>query len=233
MGNPRPELRIGGFVPLSGCDWPGELVATVFCQGCPWRCHYCHNTHLLDADRPGAVTWRSVTEFLRKRIGLLDGVVFSGGEPTLQRGLAAAMREVRALGLCVGLHTAGPYPDRLSEVLALVDWIGFDVKAPFDDYPRLTGVPGSGERARESLLRLIASGVAYEVRTTVHPDLLDAATLLNLAGALADLRVTHYALQACRATGGMDADLASGAAVSASFLPEPLRARFTSLTVRT
>ena len=220
-------------MPLSGCDWPGELVATVFCQGCPWRCRYCHNTHLLDAGRPGAVTWRSVTAFLRTRVGLLDGVVFSGGEPTLQHGLASAMRETRALGFRVGLHTAGPYPDRLNEVLALVDWVGFDVKAPFDDYPRLTGVPGSGERARESLLRLIASGVAHEVRTTVHPDLLDAATLCSLAGALADLRVTHYTLQACCATGGTDADPASGAAVSAAFFPEPLRARFTSLTVRT
>ena len=218
---------------LSGCDWPGELVATVFCQGCPWRCRYCHNTHLLDADRPGEVTWRSVTAFLRTRIGLLDGVVFSGGEPTLQRGLAAAMRETRALGFRVGLHTAGPYPDRLSEVLPLLDWVGFDVKAPFDDYPRLTGVPGSGARARESLLRLLASGVAYEVRTTVSPDLLDAASLRTVAGALADLRVTHYALQACRAAGRTDADPASGAAVSEALLPEPLRARFPNLTTRT
>ncbi|HUY03006.1 MAG TPA: anaerobic ribonucleoside-triphosphate reductase activating protein [Rhodocyclaceae bacterium] len=220
-------------MPLSGCDWPGELVATVFCQGCPWRCRYCHNTHLLDADRLGAVTWRSVMEFLRKRIGLLDGVVFSGGEPTLQRDLGAAMQEVRALGFRIGLHTAGPYPDRLSEVLPLLNWIGFDVKAPFDDYPRLTGVPGSGERARESLLRLIASGVAHEVRTTVHPDLLDTATLCGLAGALADLHVTRYALQACHAAGGTDGDPASAAAVAASAFPDTLRARFTNLTVRT
>ncbi len=220
-------------MPLSGCDWPGELVATVFCQGCPWRCRYCHNTHLLDADRPGAVTWRSVTAFLRTRVGLLDGVVFSGGEPTLQHGLAAAMRETRALGFRVGLHTAGPYPDRLDEVLALTDWVGFDVKAPFDDYPRLTGVPGSGARARESLLRLLASGVAYEVRTTVPPDLLDAASLRIVAGALADLGVAHYALQACRATEGREADPASGAVVSAALLPEPLRARFPNLTIRT
>ena len=220
-------------MPLSGCDWPGELVATVFCQGCPWRCRYCHNTHLLDADRPGALTWQSVTAFLRTRVGLLDGVVFSGGEPTLQHGLAAAMRETRALGFRVGLHTAGPYPDRLDEVLALVDWVGFDVKAPFDDYPHLTGVPGSGARARESLLRLLVSGVAYEVRTTVPAELLDAAALRTLAGALADLGVTRYALQTCHATGKTDADPAPCMAVSESLLPEPLRARFAKLTLRT
>lgn len=227
------ELRIGGFVKLSGCDWPGELVATVFCQGCPWRCGYCHNTHLLDAGRPGEVTWQLVMAFLRTRVGLLDGVVFSGGEPTLQRDLVAAMREIRALGFRIGLHTAGPYPDRLSEVLPLLDWVGFDVKAPFDDYPRVTGVPGSGARARDSLLRLIASGVDYEVRTTVHPDLLDAATTRRLTGALADLHVTQYALQTCHATGGTGDDPASGAAVTASAFPGALRARFTSLTVRT
>ncbi len=219
-------------MPLSGCDWPGELVATVFCQGCPWRCRYCHNTHLLDADRPGEVTWRSVTAFLRTRVGLLDGVVFSGGEPTLQHGLAAAMRETRALGFRVGLHTAGPYPDRLSEVLPLLDWVGFDVKAPFDDYPRLTGVAGSGARARESLRRLIASGVAYEVRTTVHPDLLDPASLRTLAETLTDLRVTHYTLQGCHGTETLRNDLTPDGMISALSLPEPLRADFPHLTIR-
>ena len=220
-------------MPLSGCDWPGELVATVFCQGCPWRCRYCHNTHLLDADRPGELTWQSLTTFLRTRVRLLDGVVFSGGEPTLQYGLAAAMRETRALGFRVGLHTAGPYPDRLNEVLPLVDWVGFDVKAPFDDYLRLTGVPGSGARARESLLRLLASGVAYEVRTTVAPDLLDAAALSNLAEVLNDLGVAHYALQTCRANGCLDPKLASGAGVTVSALAAPLRARFPRVILRT
>lgn len=227
------DLRIGGFVPLSGCDWPGELVATLFCQGCPWRCRYCHNTHLLPADRPGTVAWSWVVDFLRRRVGLLDGVVFSGGEPTLQRGLGTAMQQVRALGMRVGLHTAGPYPDRLAAVLPLVDWVGFDVKAPFDDYPHLTGVPASGARARESLLHLIASGVAYEVRTTVHPALLDAAALYTLVGTLADLRVTHYALQSCRARGCLDGDLAAGGAVFAAVLPESLQVRFPSLTIRT
>ena len=226
------DLRIGGVVRLSGCDWPGELVATVFCQGCPWRCSYCHNPHLLQAARPARVAWRSVTAFLRGRRGLLDGVVFSGGEPTLQRGLAAAMRETRALGFRVGMHTAGPYPDRLDEVLPLLDWVGFDVKAPFDDYSRLTGVPGSGTRARESLLHLIASGVPHEVRTTVHPNLLDAQAVRDLAGTLADLRVEHYVLQACRTGGQADAEAAADAAACVSALAESLSGRFPCLTLR-
>jgi pyruvate formate lyase activating enzyme len=230
--SPTTELRIGGFVGLSGCDWPGELAATVFCQGCPWQCRYCHNTHLLPADRAGQIAWSSVLDFMRSRVGLLDGLVFSGGEPTLQQGLAAAMRDVRALGFRVGLHTAGPYPERLTAVLPLVDWVGFDAKAPFDDYPRVTGVTGSGERARDSLLRVLASGVAYEVRTTVHPTLLDQTMLHKLAGTLTDLGVRRYALQAFRGTGCQDGELLSGATAPAPGLPETMRARFADMIIR-
>ena len=79
--------------------------------------------------------------------GLLDAVVFSGGEPTLQAGLLDAMLEVRELGFKIGLHTAGMYPQRLAAILPLMDWVGMDVKAPFADYARITGTPGSGERA--------------------------------------------------------------------------------------
>ena len=204
----------------------------MFCQGCPWQCRYCHNAHLLPADRPGQVSWQSVLDFMRGRVGMLDGVVFSGGEPTLQRGLAAAMRDVRALGFRIGLHTAGPYPERLAALLPLVDWVGFDVKAPFDDYARITGVPGSGERARESLLLVLASGVACEVRTTVHPALLDETRLHRLAGTLTELGVRHYVLQAFRGAGCRDGELLSGATVHAPGLPEAMRARFADVVVR-
>jgi pyruvate formate lyase activating enzyme len=148
------ELRVGGLSRLSSCDWPGQLVATVFLQGCPWRCRYCHNPHLLPAPGDGEIAWREVLAFLEARRGLLDGVVFSGGEPTVQAALPAAMRTVRALGFGVGLHTGGPTPERLKAVLPLVDWVGFDVKAPFADYARITGVASSGEAARLSLTHL-------------------------------------------------------------------------------
>lgn len=194
------RLAIGGFTTFSSCDWPGELVATLFCQGCPWDCGYCHNPDLR-APGGGTICWEDIMQRLRGRVGLLDGVVFSGGEPTLQAALPAAMRAVRALGLRVGLHTAGPYPERLERVLDLVDWIGFDAKAPFDRYPDITGVPGSGVRARVSLRRVIAAGVPCEVRTTVHPALLDEAAIAALAADLVDLGVQNYAVQTFRAAG--------------------------------
>ncbi|WP_313136107.1 anaerobic ribonucleoside-triphosphate reductase activating protein [Paracoccus jeotgali] len=180
-----PELRIGGLTRLSTCDWPGQLVATVFTQGCPWDCHYCHNPDLIPPDRPTEVTWAEVLEFLATRRGLLDGVVFSGGEPTLQPGLPAAMQQVRDLGFGVGLHTGGPYPRRLAAVLPLTDWVGFDVKAPFDDYARITCVDGSGAKARESLALMLDSGVACDIRTTVDAAWLDADALSRLDADLA------------------------------------------------
>lgn len=208
------ELRVGGLARLSMCDWPGELVATVFCQGCPWACGYCHNPHLIPPDADPAIAWAEVLSFLDSRRGLLDGVVFSGGEPTLQAALPAAMRAVRGLGFRVGLHTAGPYPARLAEVLPLVDWIGFDVKAAFDDYARITGVAGSGARARASLVQVLARGVACDIRTTVHDALLDEAALARLADDLAALGVREHRLQPFRATGCTTAALLAPAQAS-------------------
>lgn len=192
---------MGGFVRLSTCDWPGELVATVFCQGCPWACGYCHNPHLIPPNARTEVGWSEVMDFLHRRRGLLDGVVFSGGEPTLQAALPEATRQVRALGFRIGLHSAGPYPERLAAVLPLIDWIGLDVKASFGDYERITGVARSGERAKASLQRVLASGVACDIRTTVHEALLDAAAVERLSAELATLGVRDHRLQPFRPDG--------------------------------
>jgi pyruvate formate lyase activating enzyme len=201
------ELRVGGFARLSTCDWPGELVATVFCQGCPWSCGYCHNPHLIPPNTAPVIAWSDILSFLDSRCGLLDGVVFSGGEPTLQAVLPEAMRAARVRGFRIGLHTAGPYPARLAEVLPLVDWIGFDVKAAFDDYERITGIAGSGTKGRSSLKQILASGVDCEIRTTVHDALLDRAALARLAADLDALGVREHRLQPFRAVGCTNAAL--------------------------
>ncbi len=200
-------LRIGGFTPLSTTDWPGMLAAVVFCQGCPWRCRYCHNTGLIPARGEHEVSWESVVGLLRRRHGLLDAVVFSGGEPTLQAGLLNAVTEVRELGFRIGLHTGGMYPQRLATILPLLDWVGLDVKAPFSDYARITGARGSGERALASLDLVLKSGIEHEIRTTVHPGLLDDETVRSLAGDLAERGVKHYVIQAFRSQGCQDAFL--------------------------
>lgn len=162
-------LAVGGLAPFTTIDFPGRLAAVVFCQGCPWRCTYCHNPHLLPRG-DGAIPWPTVSKWLESRRGLLDGVVFSGGEPLLQRGLAAALAEVRSLGFATALHTGGAYPKRLAAVLPLLDWVGFDVKAPFAEYAPIVGCDGGGG-ARAALELLLASGVAYDVRCTAPPQL--------------------------------------------------------------
>jgi pyruvate formate lyase activating enzyme len=138
---------------------------------------------------------------------LLDGVVFSGGEPTLQSDLISAIREVRALGFKVGLHTGGMYPVRLAAVLPLIDWVGMDVKAPFADYPRITGAVGSGGRALTGLQHVLASGVDHEIRTTVHPALLSDADLVQVGHDLAGRGVRNYVIQAFRSQGCGDETL--------------------------
>ena len=176
----------------------------VYCQGCPWRCGYCHNPHLLPGRAAGGIAWSEVLAFLGRRRGLLDAVVFSGGEPTAQPGLAQAMREAKALGYRIGLHSAGIYPRRFAEVLPLVDWVGFDAKAPFDAaYERVTGVRASGEAALESARALLASGVDCEFRTTWHAGFLSPTELDRLTRTLTELGVRRYALQEFRASGGV------------------------------
>jgi len=197
-GGNADALRIGGLTPLTSIDFPGRLAAVLFCQGCPWRCGYCHNPELLDATLPGALSWSRVLDFLRQRRGLLDGVVFSGGEPLLQAALPTVLDEVRELGFETALHTGGMYPKRLAAVLDRLDWVGLDIKGPWDRIDSITRSRNAAPRVRESLEHLLASGVPHECRTTWHPGLFGEEELLALARDLAGRGVRHWVLQACK-----------------------------------
>ena len=182
VGDP-PRLPVGGVVPFTAVDFPGKLAAVLFLQGCPWRCAYCHNPHLQAARGDRGIGFGAFLRWLDTRRGLLDAVVFSGGEPTANAGLRDAMREVRDRGFAVGLHTGGAYPRRLDQVLDDADWIGIDVKASPHDYERVTGIAGSGKAARASLRLVVGSGIDHEIRTTVHPALTpDDALTMTAAG---------------------------------------------------
>lgn len=109
-------IRIGGIEKFSIVDFPNRMSAVVFMQGCPWRCPFCHNTHLQDVNAETNIVWKKFTDFLEQRKGMLDAVVFSGGEPLVQDTLGAAMDEVKALGYQIGLHTGGYRPAHLKEV---------------------------------------------------------------------------------------------------------------------
>ncbi len=192
------QLPIAGLTNLSTCDWPGRLVTTVFVQGCPWRCGYCHNPDLIDSRTPGSIRWQAVRAHLEQRRGLLDGVVFSGGEPTRAAQLPAAMAEVRERGFLVGLHTSGAYPHRLQDVLSMAHWVGLDIKGLPEQYPRITGRQNAARRAFDSLDRLLNSGVDCEVRITVDPRYHSVEAVTDLLARLRQRGTPNVVLQAAR-----------------------------------
>jgi pyruvate formate lyase activating enzyme len=179
-----------------------------------------------------------VLQRLARRQGILDAVVFSGGEPTLQSGLVEAIRQVKAMGFRVALHTGGSHPERLTRCLPLLEWVGFDLKAPWSRYASVTGVAESGESARKSLEHLKASGVPFELRTTLHELLLSPADLERLAETAAECGAQEWVIQPFRSQGCRDGELLTQAAPSISpFHAEVLvqaRLRFphTSIHVR-
>ena len=192
-------LSVGGFEPFSTKDWPGRLAAVVFVQGCPWRCTYCHNPELQPQRSAGVpVHWADVRALLQTRVGLLDGVVFSGGEPTLDPALPAALHEVRQAGLGTGLHTAGISAARLADLLPLLDWVALDIKAAPAHLPALTGAPGSARESARALELVRHAGVAYELRTTWHAQWLPEPALLALADWLAAQGVHRWVVQCGR-----------------------------------
>ena len=153
-------MRICGLQKLSMVDYPGKLAATVFTGGCDLRCPFCHNALLVTRLTESPVlTEDEVLEFLKKRQGLLDGVVLSGGEPM-----------VRQMGFAVKLDTNGFHPQALAEILerGLVDYVAMDIKNRREKYGDTCGVPGLDPApVEESLHLLIGSGVDFELRTTL------------------------------------------------------------------
>jgi pyruvate formate lyase activating enzyme len=201
------DLTIGGLTPLTTIDFPGRLAAVVYCQGCPWRCRYCHNAELVEDRSQSTLPWSDVIVFLQRRRGLLDGVVFSGGEPTAQGALPNALREVAALGFAIGLHTNGAYPARLERILPDLAWVGLDIKALPEHYPAITGVADSGEPAWQSLALLQRSDVAFDVRVTVHDRLLPETQLAALTTRLKQQGIERPSIQVCRTDEMLDPSL--------------------------
>jgi pyruvate formate lyase activating enzyme len=185
-------LKIARWTTADGDDWPGRTVLTVLLQGCPWSCTTCETPDLSDPLVGGAVAWSDVrTVIARSRSGL-DGVVFSGGEPTRQDGLADAMEQVRAMGLPVGLHTSGSYPQHLAAVLSLADRVVLEIKAPATLYRAVTGVGASAHKAFASLRLALDAGVDLQVRTLADRAVISAEALEGLKANLTAMGVTDH-----------------------------------------
>lgn len=197
------SLQVGGWAKLSTCDWPSRLVSTVFAQGCPWECLYCHNPDLIDSQKAGEVSWDDVISFMQARTGLLDGIVFSGGEPTRQPALVDAAHQVKSLGFEVGVHTSGVYPSRIHALIkeGVVDWVGLDIKTALHKYQPVVQAVVVPAKIVESLNALQEANVDLEIRTTIHPSYMNAEDIDSIVSLLTEHAVKEWVIQKVRSEG--------------------------------
>ena len=162
---------IGGIQKTTLIDFPGKVAAIVFTQGCNFRCGYCHNPSLINPSplRKEWVEVRDFFSFLQTRTGKLDGVVITGGEPTLQSGLYDFIKEIKQMGFDVKLDTNGTNPDVIEKLLNnnLLDYIAMDIKAPIEKYKNIVCRNIKQENILRSIHLIIKSKIDNEFRTTV------------------------------------------------------------------
>ncbi len=186
-------MRIAGFLKNSFVDYPGNIASVVFVPGCNMDCWYCHNRHLWFTEQ--SVDMSEFDEFLEKRIGFIDGVVITGGEPTLQSDLPAFVRGIKAKGYKVKLDTNGLRPDVIKELIGDIDYIAMDIKAPPGEISRVVSFGINEDLIWQSADMLINGKVDYEFRTTMMPQL-NVQDISKIAARVSGAK--RYALQQYR-----------------------------------
>lgn len=164
-------MRIGGLQKLTLLDFPEHVACTVFLQGCNFRCPFCHNASLvLGTD---AISEDEVLRFLNTRLGLLDGVAITGGEPLLSAELPDFLRKIKTLGYKTKVDTNGSFPEKLRSLIdeGLVDYVAMDIKNSQEKYAETAGADGMLEPVRKSVEILKNAPIPFEFRTTVVDEL--------------------------------------------------------------
>ncbi len=199
------KIAIKGFLETSFIDWEGKIVAVIFLSRCNLRCRFCHAAELVLHPRSlPTVPWKLIEAYLNKHIHWIDGVVISGGEPSLYSALADLIRLIKNLSLPVKLDTNGTNPSLLSDLIKenLLDYIALDLKGPPDKYPFIVSRNIDFARIKESLTILRNSSLNYEVRTTVVPGFLDTTEFLKMLPLLQGVK--KYILQQFRSGKRLD-----------------------------
>lgn len=160
-------MNIQGFQKLTLLDFPQKTACTIFTGGCNLRCPFCHNASLVQKPMENNNQTEYVLDYLKKRVGILDGVCITGGEPLLQPDLKEFIIKVKELGFKVKLDTNGALPQRLQEVIDLVDYVAMDIKAGFSNYKNATGSDIDVSAFKDSIYIIRNSGVDHEFRTTI------------------------------------------------------------------
>jgi pyruvate formate lyase activating enzyme len=162
-------VRLGGLVKSSLIDYPSRVSCVVFTQGCNFRCGFCHNPDLIPGGE-GTLSEIEFFEFLETRRGKLDGVVITGGEPTIQADLTEFIRRIKDHGFSVKLDTNGSNPEVLRSLITeeLIDFVAMDIKGPLEKYSQISRFDDT-DKIKESIKIILNSGLPHEFRTTVLP----------------------------------------------------------------
>ena len=175
-------MKIGGFQKTSLLDYPETISAIIWTVGCNFRCPFCYNKNLVEGNvKP--FPEEEILSFLKKRKGLLEGLVITGGEPLLQKDIVDFASKVKKLVFLLKIDTNGMYPEKLQELIdkKLVDYIAMDIKAPKEKYDKLAGVKTDIKKIQKSIDLIKNSGIDYEFRTTFVPDILSKQDIINIA----------------------------------------------------
>jgi pyruvate formate lyase activating enzyme len=199
---------IGGLQKFSLADYPGKASAILFVRGCNFHCPYCHNPELVDPGRfSAAIPETEVFSFLSARVSRLQGVVISGGEPTIYQDLSETLREIKDFGFQVKLDTNGSNPERLETLVRerLVDAVSMDVKAPLDSYSRVVKTSVCAGDILRSVRLIIESGIWHELRTTYLDSLLSLDDMREIGEIVRGC--ARYTLQPYRPSKTLDPDI--------------------------
>jgi len=163
-------MVVKGFLKTSFLDWDGKIVSVLFTAGCNFRCSFCFNKELVvNSSELVAIPEKEIFEFLEKRKDFLDGVVITGGEPTLQKDLPRFIAKIK---LPVKLDTNGSNPGMLEDLIKnkLIDYIAMDIKVPLEKYKKISKLPTlNSELIKKSINLIISSGIDHEFRSTLVP----------------------------------------------------------------
>ena len=193
-------MYVGGLQKSSLIDYPGKLSSVIFFAGCNFDCPYCHNPELAkgSAACPADLTAAHICDFLKQRQGFLDGVVVSGGEPTLQPDLPDLCKKINGFGYPVKLDTNGSRPKVLEQLIdaSLVDYIAMDLKTDPMLYSSYIKTDCNPDPLLASIRILMESGIDYEFRTTCVKPIVTVKTIENISQLIQGAR--RYALQRFR-----------------------------------
>ena len=193
-------MILGGLQKNSLIDFPGTVACVAFTSGCNFTCPYCHNPDLAKGDishSDDAISQTEFFSFLEKRKGLVDGVVLTGGEPTLQEDLEGFCVAIKQMGYQIKLDTNGSHPRVVAHLLEqqLVDFVAMDIKSNLEGYPFLVKGDFQGETILETVKIIMDSAPSYEFRTTCVRPFIDLAIMGDIAGMIKG--ASHYVLQHC------------------------------------